>query len=164
MKKIILFLVFLLTAVFAEAEKSVGYWYKIFATEGCGATYSVVCQDSNYYIVVTISSDRLVFTENPTMMIRTFDDEVLTFEGFCINNTTSAGGVVVGSVLVPITDIHTVAQFAITPEQFEILRHGVAKIRLTMTPVNHDKIFKKDVLGKGLYKLYLQEKANAENF
>lgn len=164
MKKTILFLVFLLTAVFADAQKSVGYLHKALAAEGCEASYSVVSQGSEYYIIARISSDRLVFTENPTMMIRTFDDELLTLEGFCINNTASAGGVVVGTVLVPTTDIHTVAQFAITPEQFEILRHGVAKIRLTMTPMNHDKTFKKDVLGKGLYKLYLQEKANAENF
>lgn len=164
MKKIILFLVFLLTAVFADAQKSVGYLHKALAAEGCEASYSVVSQGSEYYIIARISSDRLVFTENPTMMIRTFDDEVLTFEGVSLSSNTTTGGFLVSTIILPISEIQSLAQFPVTPEQFEILRHGVAKIRLTMAPMNHDKTFKKDVLGKELYKLYLQEKANAENF
>lgn len=164
MKKTILFLVFLLTAVLAEAQKSVGYVHNILAPGECEVTYSVVSQGSDYSIIVRISSEKLVFVDNPKMMVRTFDDEVLTLEGSCINNSTTTSGIIISNIFFPESEIHTLAQFAVTPEQFEILRHGVAKIRLTMAPMNHDKTFRRDVIGEALYKLYLKEKANAEDF
>lgn len=52
------------------------------------------------------------------------------------------------TVVIPITEISSTAQFWITPQQFEILNEGVAKIRLSMTPMNHERTFKKDKIGK----------------
>jgi len=44
------------------------------------------------------------------------------------------------------------------------LNEGVAKIRLSMTPMNHERTFKKDKIGKKLYQFYLKEKQKDENF
>ena len=41
---------------------------------------------------------------------------------------------------------------------------SVAKIRLSMTPMNHERTFKKDKIGKKLYQFYLKEKQKDENF
>lgn len=164
MKKTILFLVFLLTAVFADAQKFVSYSHKILSVEGCEVSFSVVNQGSEYYVVTSVSSERLVLVENPIMMIRTFEDEVLTLNGSLVNNSSKTSNINIGGNVAHITHLVSIAQFAVTPEQFQMLRHGIAKIRLTMAPINHEKTFKKDEIGVELYRLYLKEKADAENF
>lgn len=68
------------------------------------------------------------------------------------------------NVVIPVTEISSTAQFWITPQQFEILNEGVAKIRLSMTSMNHDRTFQKDKIGKKLYQFYLKEKKKDENF
>ena len=55
-------------------------------------------------------------------------------------------------------------QFRITPQQFEILNEGVEKICLSMTPMNHERTFNKDKIGKKLYQFYLKETQKDENF
>lgn len=79
-------------------------------------------------------------------------------------NGSQSTGVISGNIVIPITEISSTAQFRITPRQFEILNEGVAKIRLSMTPMNHERIFKKDKIGKKLYQFYLKEKQKDENF
>ena len=79
------------------------------------------------------------------MKVRTFDDEVLTLEGSVVDN-----------IGIPSFDILSTAQFKCTPEQFEKLKRGISKVRLSMTPENHERTFKKDKMGKKLYKQYLQ--------
>ena len=44
-----------------------------------------------------------------------------------------------------------------TREQFELLREGVAKVRLSTLPIEHERTFKKDKLGKKLYNFYLHQ-------
>lgn len=68
------------------------------------------------------------------------------------------------AVCITITEIKSTAQFSITPEQFEILKEGVAKIRLSMTPMNHERTFKKDKIGKKLYEFFQKEKTKDDNF
>ena len=60
--------------------------------------------------------------------------------------------------------INSSAQFKINISQFECLKGGIAKIMLTMTPMNHERIFKKDKIGKKLYELYLKVKRQDDNF
>ena len=91
----------------------------------------------------------------PTMKVRTFKDEILTFPGSVVTNGASKGGYVIGQTVY--SDKHSIAQFCVSPNDFEKLKDGIERIRLSMTPVNHDHSFKKDKIGKKLYKLYLKE-------
>jgi len=144
--------------------QSVGYTYKPLAAEGCSMKYCVMKQDTTYYIVATVSSDRMKFLSEPTMKIRTFKDSVLTFTGKAIDNRSETAGFVTGNMIFPITEINSTAQFKVTPVEFGMLRDGIAKIRLSMIPMDHERIFKKDNLGKKLYKLYLNVKSKEEDF
>ena len=135
--KIILLLFCIILGLNAKAQ-TVGYTYKALAAEGCNMKYSVAKQDTIYSIVATVRSDRMNFLTEPTMKIRTFRGKYL--------------------------ELSSTAQFRITPQQFEILNEGVAKIRLSMTPMNHERTFKKDKIGKKLYQFYLKEKQKDENF
>ena len=147
----------------AKAQ-TIGYTYKALAAEGCTMKYSVAKQGTEYSIVATVRSDRMTFLSNPTMKIKTFSGEFLELKGALIGNGTQSAGIISGNMVLPITEISSTAQFEITPQQLEILNEGVAKIRLSMTPMNHERTFKKDKIGKKLYQFYLKEKQKNENF
>ncbi|MBP5395958.1 MAG: hypothetical protein J6Y34_03070 [Bacteroidales bacterium] len=135
--------------------KYVKYTHRPLAAEGCEITYLVVKQDTNYYIIVIVKSDRLQFLEESTMLVRTFNDDVISLKGKLIENDNQTAGLLYGNVFVPITELKSTSQFKINPEQFELLKCGIAKIRLSTIPIEHEKNFKKDVIGNKLYQLYL---------
>ena len=144
--------------------QTVGYTYKALAAEGCNMKYSVAKQDTMYSIVATVRSDRMSFLSEPTMKIRTFSGKYLELKETVTGNGSQSAGIISGNVVIPVTEISSTAQFRITPQQFEILNEGVAKIRLSMTPMNHERTFKKDKIGKKLYLSYQKEKQKDENF
>ena len=150
MKKVILFAIMFVWAVLSFAQ-SVSYTYKPLAAEGCSVMYTVAKQDSSYYIVVSIKSDRFQFLKETTMMLRNFNNEVLKLEGKHIGDGSETGGIVTGNIVIPVTELSTTAQFPITPEQMEFFSKGIAKIRITAIPMNHERTFKKDKIGKKLY-------------
>ena len=150
MKKVLLFAIMSVWAVLSFAQ-SVSYTYKPLAAEGCSVMYTVAKQDSSYYIVVSIKSDRFQFLKETTMMLRNFNNEVLKLEGKHIGDGSETGGIVAGNMVIPVTELSTTAQFPITPKQMEFFSNGIAKIRITAIPMNHERTFKKDKIGKKLY-------------
>ena len=158
-------LVILLCLVSSDlTAQTVGYTYKALAAEGCNMKYSVAKQDTAYYIIATVRSDRMTFLSEPTMKMRTFNDEVITLSGVVIGNGSQSAGIVSGNIVIPVTEISSTAQFKVTPEQFESIKSGIAKVRLDMTPMNHERTFKKDKIGKKLYQFYLKAKSQDDNF
>lgn len=159
-----LLLAFLMSTTLLTNAQTIGYTYKALAAEGCNMKYSVAKQGDSYSIIATVRSDRMVFLGNPTMKVRTFNDTLLELPGVVIGGGSESAGIVSGNMVIPVTEIKSTAQFAITPEQFEMLNEGVAKIRLSMTPMNHERTFKKDKIGKKLYQFFLKVKAKDDNF
>ncbi len=158
---------FIISALFICAvsmAQTVGYSHKPLAAEGCSMKYSVAKQDTSYYIIATVSSDRLRFLGEPQMKIRTFNDEIISLHGVNIGNGSQSAGMVIGNIVYPITEINSTAQFLITPQQFELLKDGVAKIRISMTPMNHEKSFKKDKIGKKLYDFFIKQQSESDDF
>lgn len=154
----------LLSFAFPSIAQTVGYTYKALATEGCRMKYSVTKQDSAYYIIATVHSDRMNFLNEPTMKIRTFNDDVITLKGVVIRSGSQSAGIVTGNIIIPVTEISSTAQFAITPDELELLNSGISKVRLSMTPMDHERTFKKDKIGMQLYKFYLKAKAKDDSF
>jgi len=161
--KHLLFALFMFLTVTSSAQV-VGYTHKALSAKGCVMKYSVVKQDSSYYIIANVISDRMSFLPESTMKIRTFNDEVITLKGAAIVNGGQSVGVISGNIVIPVTAISSTAQFSITPEELEMLNNGVSKVRLTMTPTEHEHTFKKDKIGKKLYKFYLKVKTENDNF
>ena len=154
----------LLLFAYPSMAQTVGYSYKALAAEGCSMEYSVVKQDSAYYIIATVRSDRMNFLNESTMKIRTFNDDVITLKGKVIGGGSQSAGIVSGYIVIPVTEISSTAQFAITPEELEMLNSGVSKVRLSMTPMDHERTFAKDKIGKKLYQFYLKAKAKDDDF
>ena len=153
-----------LTFVSNSFAQTVGYSYKLLAKEGCEMKYSVAKQDTSYFIIATVTSDNMRFLSEPSMKIRTFNDEVITLSGVLLGNDSETAGFIYGNFVIPITEKSSTAQFKITPQQLEALKNGVSKIRLSMSPMNHERTFKKDKIGGKLYKFYLKAKARDDDF
>lgn len=167
MKRLFQYLVLaslLFPPILTSVAQTVGYSYKLLAAEGCNMKYSVIKQESTYFIIATVKSDRMIFLSNPTMKIRTFNNEVITLEGIVIGSRSESTGLVSGNMVIPVTEISSTAQFYVTPEELELLSHGVEKVRLSMSPMNHERTFKKDKIGRKLYQFYLKAKAKDEDF
>ncbi len=160
MKKLLLLTTLISLPLLAYAQ-SVSYTYKPLSTDGCYVTYNVAKQDSSNYIVVTIKSERFKFLSESTMLIKTYNDEIIKLEGKHVKDGSETAGLIYGGIFIPVTEINTTAQFKITDEQIEKLKDGVAKIRITAIPKSHERTFKKDKIGKKLYK-YFNELVSAE--
>lgn len=144
--------------------QTVSYTHKPLAAEGCQMKYSVAKQDTSYYIIATVHSDRLNFMKESTMLIKTFDGQVIKLYGSQIGNGTESAGIVSGNIIIPVTGINSTAQFKITEKQFELLNNGIAKVRLSTIPIVHERIFNKDKIGKKLYQFFLKQKDKEDNF
>lgn len=165
MKKSTLFTIFFLTIGLLIQAQSVSYSYRPLAEEGCSVNYTPTFIDDTAYIVVCVKSDRLVFNDNPTMMVRFFNtDQVLQLKGENINTLSHVGAVIVSNVLVPYTSLKAIAMFRITEQEMKLFTSGVERIRLSTFPIVHDRTFKKDKIGMLLYQNYQAEKQKAKNF
>lgn len=161
--KNLLLIIFLALGLETFAQ-TVGYSYRPLASEGCNMKYSVTKQDTTYYIIVTVRSDRLKFLKESTFLIKNFDGKIVKLHGDLIGNGSESAGLMVGNMMLPVTEINSTAQFKISPEQFEIIKNGIAKVRLSTIPIEHERTFKKDKIGKKLYQFYQKAKIKSEDF
>ena len=160
-----LILSLLLTCSLSVSSQTVRYSYKPLSSKGCDVYCSVSKQDTTYYIMVTIVSSNMTFLKETTMLLRTFDNKVLKLKGELINSSNqSGGGIVAGNVVIPISLINSAAQFVVTPQQIELLKSGVKKIRLSTIPIEHERTFKKDRIGKKLYEFYIEQRDKDDDF
>lgn len=162
MNKILFTLTLCICAIVSYAQDA-SYTYKPLAKEGCHVEYSALKQDNKSYIIVSVRSDEgLCFVNDPVMMLRTGNNEVIKLTGTNMGSRKdSSSGVVIGNVVVSGNNSIGMAQFELTDEQVEMLNTGVIKVRLTTTPFIHEREFTKDKIGKKLYKAFSKQK-NAE--
>ena len=94
--QIILSIVLTMCSININAQ-TVGYTYRPLAAEGCNMKYSVAKQDTAYYIIATVKSDRLNFLKESTMLLKTFDGEVIKLYGSQIGSGSETAGIVSGT-------------------------------------------------------------------
>ena len=152
----------LLTSI--TMAQSVSYSYKVLAAEGCKVEYSAVWQDGVPYVIVAVSSDRLMFNDMPTMTVRLFDGDTIRLKGENVATSTSQGGVMVCNIFVPSTELKAIAQFPLSKEQVEMFTNGIAKVRISTIPLVHERTFKKDKIGKKLYSFFQESAASEKDF
>jgi len=155
-----------LTTLFLSCgpSKNVSYSHRPFAAEGCTVSYSALQQDSQLYIVVMVKSDRLVFGENPTMMLKNFEGEVLKLEGTSLQAQTETSGVLIGYMVLPISELKAMAQFPVDLADVDFFKSGIAKVRLSTVPIVHEKSFSSDRIGKYLYSELLSANSSENSF
>ena len=150
MKRCILFAlcVFCVTAV---AQDFVSYRYKIFSECGCTVNMAAIMHKGNKTLLVQVVSEKLMFDDNPVLMLKNDKGEIIQLNGSTLNSKSESSGVLVGSFIIPYTRNVASAIFPITDEQVDFLQNGISKIRLSTLPFTHERDFKKDKVGKRLY-------------
>ncbi|NDV56586.1 hypothetical protein D0T85_00430 [Bacteroides sp. 519] len=160
----ILFVTIFLTHSFFTNAQTVGYTYKPLTVKGCHIKYSIAKQDTSYYIIATVKSDRLNFLKESTMLLKNFDGEILKLHGNLIRSGSESAGIISGNLVIPVTEISSTAQFRISPAQFELFKKGIAKVRLSTIPIEHERTFTKDKIGKKLYQFFLKQRNKDNDF
>lgn len=147
------FYILALIAILAScgSAKSVSYTYRPLAAEGCTVSYSTAQNDGQLMIVVTVKSDRLVFNNHPTMLLKNFKGEVLKLEGMDLQARTETGGYLINNVGVVITELSAMAEFPIDEKDIDFFASGVSKVRLSTVPIVHEREFDSDVIGNYLF-------------
>ena len=144
--------------------QTVGYTYRPLAAEGCNMKYSIAQQNSEYFIIATVKSDRLTFLKESSFWLKTTDGEIIKLQGEVIGGGSESAGIVSGNIVIPVTEISSTAQFKISEQELEKLGKGVVKVRLSTTPIEHERTFKKDKIGKKLYQFYQKKKMKNDDF
>ena len=164
MKRILIFFAFVALLASCGSAKSISYLHKPLAAEGCEVSYSALQQDGQLYIVVSVKSDRLVFNDFPTLMLRNFDDIVLKLDGTNLQSRTETSGMLISNVYVPISELNAMAQFPVSSTDIDFFKSGIAKVRLSTVPIVHEKSFSQDIIGKYLYKTLHQASVSENAF
>lgn len=146
----------LLMCCLSVNAQSVSYIHEPFSAHGCKMKFSVEKEGLTYFLVVKMRSEGMHFANEPQILIRTFNDDLIEVYGEIITDKyvekkwteTSSWSIVYD---------RTIARFEMDPKQFEMLKDGVARIRISTVPVEHEKIFEKDKIGKKIYKSFLKK-------
>lgn len=163
MNKYIIIIALLFCSIFVKAQ-SVSYTYRPLAAEGCHVSYSPSWQDGKPYLIVSVRSNRMKFVANPVLLLKTTEDETIKLEGIPLDVSSRSAGVVSGNIVIPVQEFNATAQFSITEEQISLLEKGISKVRISLIPMNHERSFKKDKIGKKLFKAFNKTRKIDDNF
>jgi len=158
MKQIITILyIFLCLSVNAQEKAK-------YSGQGMNFQYTVLVQDSQNYVVLTMTSEKQVFAQQPTLMLKTFEGDIITLVGEIVDSNKTTAGVMISGIMIPVSERTFVAQFSISNEEIELLSKGICKVRLATVPKLHEKEFKKDKIGLKLYTMFQDAWKQQNNF
>lgn len=145
-----------------ENKYQVGYVYRPLAEEGCEVSYSAVKEHDRLYIVASVLSENLKISENPVLMLKNFNGDVIRLVGEEVSTQTGSGyGVTYPTMGITVIgrEINAMAKFKIDESQLHLLLCGIQKIRLSTVPITHEITFKDDEIGNKLYDRLMAAKA-----
>lgn len=164
MKKLIT-AIFLLFTIAPFAQAQVSYGDNFFVDYNVKINLST--EKDSTFLTLIFTSERLKMSDSPKLLLRLMDDRVISLDGYMLDSTSKSGGaVMIGYTAVAINHYVTEAKFPISKEQVESLSKGVKKLRLNTSPKFHEKEWRKDKIGKILYKKYIESSSNSfeDNF
>lgn len=94
------------------------------------------------------------FENPPKLKIRTFANNIIELTGEKLTSHEDMVALPVGVLIIPISEKNIFARFAVTESEMKLINEGVKKIRVYTLPDSYDKSFRKDNLGKKIYKQY----------
>lgn len=123
------------------------YSYASFRAGNGMARYTVFSDEKDLFLAVTISSDEVIFfAEEPAMTFQNFNGTTLTLKGSSLGNT----GLFLTNAE-PSTN-YASAQFKVKPDQVDFFQNGIRSVRITTVPNIHERSFRRDKIGRKLYK------------
>ena len=116
--------------------------------------FSVKNVDGKIYLYTRMRTEKMDFDNPPKLKIRTFADNIIELTGEKLTSQDDMVAVPMGVFIIPLSEKKIFARFAVTESDMKLINEGVKKIRVYTLPDSYDKSFKKDNLGKKIYKQY----------
>jgi F0F1-type ATP synthase alpha subunit len=116
--------------------------------------FSVKNVDGKIYLYTKMRTEKMDFENPPKIKIRTFADNIIELTGEKLTSQNDMVAIPIGVMIIPVSEKNVFARFAVTESEMELIKEGVKKIRVYTLPDSYDKSFKKDNLGKKIYKQY----------
>lgn len=154
MKKYLLLLLIAFSCLYSKAQVNYGGSNNV--------KIDLSTENDSTFLTLMLTSERLKMTDSPKLLLRLMDDGVISLDGYMLGSTSKSGGaVMIGYVAVAINYYITEAKFPLSREQAESLSKGVKKLRLNTSPKFHEMKWRKDKIGKKLYKKYKESSSNS---
>lgn len=163
MRKIIFSIYLLACSLIANAQASYGdivfgdYNVKI----------NVSTENDSVFLSLIMTSENKKMAYKPKLLLRFVNDTMISLDGTLLSSTSqSDGAYMIGNVAIASNYFITEAKFPITKEQMELFKEGIKKLRLNTSPKFHEKEWRRDKIGKLLYKKYKESSGNSfeDNF
>lgn len=123
---------------------------------------NVVTDNDSIFLNIVYTDGKLKLADEPKLLLKLMDDEVISLDGQLLSNFSKAdGGVVISGVYVASNHFISEAKFPISKEQIGQFSKGIKKLRLNTSPKYHEKEWKKDKIGKKLYESYKKSSPNS---
>jgi F0F1-type ATP synthase alpha subunit len=116
--------------------------------------FSVKNVDGKIYLYTKMRTEKMDFENPPKIKIRRFADNIIELTGEKLTSQNDMVAIPIGVMIIPVSEKNVFARFAVTESEMELIKEGVTKIRVYTLPDSYDKSFKKDNLGKKIYKQY----------
>ena len=116
--------------------------------------FSVKNVDGKIYLHTRMRTEKMDFDNPPKLKIRTFADNIIELTGEKLTSQNDMVAIPIGVFIIPISEKKIFARFAVSESDMKLINEGVKKIRVYTLPDSYDKSFKKDNLGKKIYKQY----------
>lgn len=128
---------------------------------------NVLTEKDSIYLIVVYADEKLKIVDTPRLLIRLMDDSVISLEGKMLGSQTkSDGGLVLHGIYIASNHFVSEAKFPITKDEILRFKQGVKKLRLNTSPKYHERKWKRDRIGKILYRSYIKSSSNSfeDNF
>lgn len=158
MKKVLLIFIIACFCLSGKAQVSYGDNFLV----DYNVKINLSTENDSIFLTLMLTSERLKMSDNPKLLLRLMDDSVMSLDGYMLGSTNkSEGAVMIGNTAVAINHYVTEAKFPISKEQVVSLSKGIKKLRLNTSPKFHEKEWRKDKIGKILYKKYKESSSNS---
>lgn len=126
------------------------------------AKIKVVTENDSIYLLMTFRDYYNKFADTPKFLIKLCDNTIMELQGTNLSSSTKdEDSAIIGGIVVSSTLNVCNLKFPITREQMESLRKGVKKVRLNTSPKYREKEWRKDKIGKAIYKEYKHSSSNS---
>lgn len=158
MKKVLLILMITCSCLSGKAQVSYGDNFFV----DYNVKINLSTENDSIFLTLILTSERLKMSDSPKLLLRLMDDSVISLDGYMLGATNkSEGAVMIGYTAVAINHYVTEAKFPISKDLVDKLSKGVKKLRLNTSPKFHEKEWRKDKIGKILYKKYVESSSNS---
>ena len=158
MKKVLLILIIACSCLSGKAQVSYGDNFFV----DYNVQINLSTENDSIFLTLILTSERFKMSDSPKLLLRLMDDSVISLDGYMLGATNkSEGAVMIGYTAVAINHYVTEAKFPISKDLVDKLSKGVKKLRLNTSPKFHEKEWRKDKIGKILYKKYVESSSNS---